>query len=285
MTRIREKETETNLVDYTLLVGPPATTLEAFENPKLRQFPASLENIEWLEFLGYGEEGHVYLANIGDYGRVAVKVFWHTYRAGELVLGMPMWNTFPFKTESQVVDLNQKIAWAMSEVKKTPGQNIQIRRGPKTRDHAKANVLAFSQESWESLNVSANESTKLSPAPPFPRCYGWAKIDNSQLPKVHPPMPQGPKLVGWSWVIVYEYVPAAAPDITIAQTFFDYFYDIGFIVAFRPENWRGGKLVDINDIVSPLVRNWFPEGVCSRNATKLDWTIHNDNCPDRSIVK
>ena len=61
-------------LDYTPLEGPPATTEKALKKLKLRRFPASVEDIEWLQYVGHGEEGHVYLARINDYGNVAVKV-------------------------------------------------------------------------------------------------------------------------------------------------------------------------------------------------------------------
>lgn len=51
-------------LDDTPLLGPPETTRKAFKNLRLRRFPGSVDDIEWLEFIGEGEEGHVYQARI-----------------------------------------------------------------------------------------------------------------------------------------------------------------------------------------------------------------------------
>ncbi|KAI0894922.1 hypothetical protein F4806DRAFT_497630 [Annulohypoxylon nitens] len=260
-------------LDYTPLEGPPATTEKALKKLKLRRFPASVEDIEWLQYVGHGEEGHVYLARINDYGNVAVKVFWHTFRPPPA--GRILRFTWPLETESQIVDLMQKLEAAMSEVKNNPEQTIMIKPGPQIRNDAQANVMAFSKEARESSDKSADESTK--PPPPFPPCrlcHGWFAIENSRLPKVRPRMHRQPDPSGTSIAFVYEYVEDVSVNLACAQKFFDFFYEVGLGIGFRPRNWRDGRLLDMNDIMLPSQKRWFSQAVYINQTKESDWVIY-----------
>ena len=61
-------------VDENTLSGPPPTTWNDFTHATLRRFPGRGTQIEWLEYLGHGEEGIVYKARIGNVEPVAIKV-------------------------------------------------------------------------------------------------------------------------------------------------------------------------------------------------------------------
>jgi len=61
-------------IDESFLQGPPPTARSDFQQARLRQFPDGSAKINWLEYLGHGEEGIVYKATIGGSGPVAVKV-------------------------------------------------------------------------------------------------------------------------------------------------------------------------------------------------------------------
>lgn len=73
-------------IDENLLEGPPLTTQRDFRRARLRQFPNGGSKIEWLEYLGHGEEGIVYKATIGSSDPFAVKVV-RSSRFGFILLG------------------------------------------------------------------------------------------------------------------------------------------------------------------------------------------------------
>ncbi|KAI1504588.1 hypothetical protein F5X99DRAFT_19540 [Biscogniauxia marginata] len=262
-----------NLVDNNLLEGPPATTWNDLKHARLRRFPGCATDIKWLEYLGHGEEGIVFKASIrDDETPVAIKVFWHTRRPKPHILpgGTPIHFTWPFKRESRTVALIQKIQWAMSEVEQDPKQTVAIKYRPRTRRHAQAMIKAFSEEERYVPRTSTPNSNGLAPFPPFPTCHGWLKLEKSQLPRLHPPVRKKTDDIGWHWAIVYEYVASTTQDPSIAQTFFDFFYAIGFgLEPFRADNWRGGRLVDMNDIRSPFCSAWRPEVVRHYKAAEL----------------
>ncbi|KAI1502481.1 hypothetical protein F5X99DRAFT_407976 [Biscogniauxia marginata] len=272
-------------LDYTPLEGPPATTEKALKNLKLRRFPASVEDIEWLKYLGHGEEGHVYLARINNYGNVAVKVFWHTFRPPPLNEFEAF--TYPLESESEVVDLMQKFEASMSEVKENPKQTIMIKPGPQTRNDAQSNVLAFSKEARESSDKPADGSTK--PPPPFPRfrlCHGWFAIENSRLPRVHPRMHRQPDPSGTSIAFVYEYVEDVSVNIARAQEFFNFAYDVGIGIEFKARDWRDGRPLDMNDFLLPSQRKrWFSQAVFSHKTEKSDWDVSTERRRHREIMK
>lgn len=67
-------EVDLPAIDEAFLDGEPSTTRYDFEHPKLRQFPRRGSKIKWLDFLGYGREGMVFKASIGNGDPVALKV-------------------------------------------------------------------------------------------------------------------------------------------------------------------------------------------------------------------
>ncbi|KAI1495603.1 hypothetical protein F5X99DRAFT_116261 [Biscogniauxia marginata] len=259
-------------IDDTPLQGPPKTTRRALENPRLRRFPGSVNDITWIEYIGHGEEGHVYLADITDYGRVAVKVFWDTYQCPHY--------TFPVKSESRTVDLLQKLQAALSEAEKSPTQTIMVKHGAENRHVAQSNIRAFSDEERESSGNPYDESKQPVPSPPpFPSCHGWLEIQNTQLPNVYPQRHRVPDPSGHSIAIVYEYVEetqlddAGKPiiDYTVTQSFFDYLRAVGLGLSFTGRNWRQSRLVDFNDIRTPPNPRWSNMSLGPYYASKVQW--------------
>ncbi len=61
-------------IDESFFEGPPLTNRRDFKQARLRQFPICGSKIDWVEYLGHGEEGIVYKATIGDSDPIAVKV-------------------------------------------------------------------------------------------------------------------------------------------------------------------------------------------------------------------
>ncbi|KAI1300823.1 hypothetical protein F5Y03DRAFT_408180 [Xylaria venustula] len=175
------------------------------------RFPGCGTQIEWLEYLGHGEEGIVYKATIGNGDPVAVKVFWRTLRPNPQPL--PQGNgsravEWPFEDESRTIALIEKIEWVMS-IKTNPERRVKTRKGPKTYKDAVRNLYAFSDESRRSSKTSTRQDlTDPPPFPPLPTCYGWMQIQRDQLPLLDPPVwHEVDSSLDWHWAIVFEFRP------------------------------------------------------------------------------
>lgn len=200
-----DNETGTNRhsppIDENTLSGPPSTTWKDFTHATLRQFPESGTQIEWLEYLGHGQEGIVYKARIGNVEPVAIKVFWRTLRPNPLPLPLGGFRAveWPFEDESRTVALIEKIKWAMST---HPG--IKIRKGPPTHRSAVRNSYSFSDEGRQSLRLASRQGvTDPPPFPPLPTCHGWMRVQRDQLPLLYPPVRhEVDDSVDWHWAIV-----------------------------------------------------------------------------------
>ncbi|KAI1127844.1 hypothetical protein F5Y10DRAFT_292536 [Nemania abortiva] len=264
-------------VDENILSGPPLTTWNDFKHAKLRQFPGQGMQIKWLEYLGHGEQGIVYKATIGDGDPIAVKVFWRTLRPRPQPLPRGGFRAveWPFEDESRTLALLEKIKWVMSTTETNPDQVVKIREGPETFNEAIRNLYSFSDEGRRSSRALERQGlTAPPPFPPLPVCYGWMRLQRDQLPLLDPPVWKEVDSLDWHWAIAYELVPGAIQDPVIGQVHLDFFYAIGFALeAYKPDNWHGGRLIDINDICSPFSLGWRVTRVCQRQAEKWFWTF------------
>ncbi|KAH9909791.1 hypothetical protein F4778DRAFT_789104 [Xylariomycetidae sp. FL2044] len=275
-------------IDEDILNGRPPTAWHDFKHAKLRQFPVPATQIEWLEYLGHGEQGIVFKATAGNSDPVAVKVFWRTrqpiYRHPR---GFRLID-WPFKDESRTVALLEKLRWVMSDMQANAA--VKIVEGPKTSRDAFRNLHAFSDEGRQSPRTSTrHQLTGPPPFPPLPACYGWMKIPRESLPRLDRPVwKEVDDDLDWHWAIVYELVPGATQDLAVGQMHLDFFYAIGFAMeAYKPDNWHGGRLVDLNDICSPFCRGWRAGSVYPREATTWFWTLDYTRGPaiPRTIIR
>lgn len=165
--------------------------------------------------------------------------------------------------------------WVVSS-EADPDQFVKIKKGPKTYNDALRNLYAFSDEGRQSLRMrSRRDVTDLPPFPPLPACYGWMQVQRDQLPQLNPPVyKEVDGSLDWHWAIVFEFVPGIRQDLVIGQAHLDFFYAVGFALeAYKPDNWHGGRLIDLNDICSPLSRGWRATEVCERKADRWFWTL------------
>ncbi len=147
------------------------------------------------------------------------------------------------------------------------GRKVRIKYGPTSAEEARANLCAFSDEACQA--AQQDESRVLPPEfPRVPKCFGWMKIREKEIPRVNPPVEKATDSeLGWRWALVYEYVPQTDQDITTIQQHLDFFFAVGFDMApWNPYNWHGGRLVDMNDVCSAFNKNWKQRRVCKRDA-------------------
>ncbi|KAL7626477.1 hypothetical protein AAE478_003249 [Parahypoxylon ruwenzoriense] len=243
------------------LEGPPGTSLNDFRHPKLRRFPRHDSQINWLEYLGHGEEGIVFKATIGGGKPVAVKVFWRTQRPAleQRYNGHVRQPEWPFEEECRTVALIEKMKWAMQYVETDPKQTIHLDRKPETRHDAFRLLLAFSDEQ---RHRSAEHGSPGFPLifPSITACHGWMTVRRDKLPRLDPPVwKEIDEQLDWHWAIVYDFVPEEEQDIAVGQTHLDFFYATGLTLeAYKSDNWRAGRLVDFGDVCSPFTRGWTP---------------------------
>ena len=158
-----------------------------------------------------------------------------------------------------------------------------IKHDPETVQDALKNIRAFSDEhrrTKSEINPGAVKDPTLSPPPPFPplpRCYGWTKLAADEI-KLLPPWMSGdlhPDELGNVFGIIYEYVPPKMQDLDIGQVHLDFFRAVGFVVhAFKPDNWHGGRLVDMSDVWSVFNREWIARNEPKkRPASEWFWTL------------
>lgn len=151
----------------------------------------------------------------------------------------------------------EKMKWALKKTEDDPNQSILLQKDPRTRSDAVRNLRAFSEEA----RLSPEKPYNARPPPPFPpltACYGWMKMERRKVPDVSPPVGPPPgtamdEAFDWSWVLVYEFVPAAKQDLAIGQLHLDFFFWGGFAIEpYKFENWRGGRLVDFCELSTCL---------------------------------
>ncbi|KAI1823414.1 hypothetical protein F4861DRAFT_549768 [Xylaria intraflava] len=207
-----------------ILDGPPPTAWRDFKHPRLRQFPAHETRIRWLECLGLGQDGMVFKAAIGNHNPVAVKVFWDAERPRD---PRQIWS---FEEEARTAATLEKVKWVIES-----DNSIKINKAPQTRKNACYNLYLLSDQGrrhpatdWGPTDPPRDD---LPPFPPLPTCYGWMKLPHRRLPR----------LSRWTSMPMEVNEP-------------DWYLLLGDC-PFRPHNWHGGRLIDMNDISIP-----FPKG-------------------------
>jgi hypothetical protein len=186
---------------------------------------------------------------------------------------------WPFEDESRTVALLEKIKWAMTHVTADSNETIKIRNPPRTKLDAIEILRAFSDEArYLSADPTAHDDDPTKPPPPFPPlpvCYGWTKVRRDELPRLDPPVREEmDERVDWRWAIIYEFVPGKPQDPAVGQCHLDFFYALGFALeAYKPDNWHGGRLIDLNDICSPFSGGWRKGAVRPRDAKKWFWSL------------
>lgn len=166
---------------------------------------------------------------------------------------------------------------------------ILIRTGPKSGKDAIDNLYAFSDEARQSPHIP--DGTPPPPFPPLPVCYGWTTVKRHELPVLDPPIwKEVDGHLDWHWAVVYEVVPKANQDLAVGQIHLDFFYAVGFALEpYKPDNWHGGRLVDLNDICSAFSIGWRWRAVCSCKAEEFFWTLDVTESyypfKDRKIVR
>jgi hypothetical protein len=169
----------------------------------------------------------------------------------------------------------------MSSVDSGTKERILIDHGPQTVQGALMNIRAFSDEFRQresQINRDADEGLNLRPPPPFPAlpiCYGWTKLSLDEIKLLPSWLSRDlhPDGSGCVFGIIYEYIPAQMQDLDIGQVHLDFFYAVGFIVhPYRPDDWHGGRLIDISDVWSVFGRSWDGRDVVRRDAKEWFWT-------------
>ncbi|KAK4195588.1 hypothetical protein QBC40DRAFT_343372 [Triangularia verruculosa] len=262
-------------IDKRFLEGAPSTAWRDFKDPKLRQFPRHGSKIKWIDYLGHGREGIVFKATIGDKDLpVAIK----RPPPQPLPVG-DGWREaeWPFEDGSRTVALLEKIRWAMADAAADSNTTIRIRDAPRRKADVIENLRAFSDEArHQSAEATPTAHDPTRPPPPFPSlpvCYGWTTVRWDELPRLDPPVQdEADERVDWHWAIIYEFVPGETgktQDPAVGQSHLDFFYALGFALeAYKPDNWHGGRLVDLNDICSPFSDGWQKAAVRPRDAKK-----------------
>lgn len=79
---------------------------------------------------------------------------------------------------------------------------------------------------------------------------------------------------------MHELVPGAPQDLAVGQAHLDFFYAMGFAMqGYNPDNWRGGRLVDMNDVSAPFTTGWRRPSIIPRDAKEWFWTLDFENAP------
>ena len=147
---------------------------------------------------------------------------------------------------------------------------ILVDPSPRTKDAAKANLLAFSNE--VRLQRKTRFNSTLSPVKSMPRirqCYGWLQLTGGDLLRLLPRRLLSPEydvsklkryidLDVCYTAAVYEFVEDTGNDRVVVQEVLDFFWRAGFshVLAPRACNWKSGVLIDLSDIIHPMGYGW-----------------------------
>ncbi|KAK4144475.1 uncharacterized protein C8A04DRAFT_27661 [Dichotomopilus funicola] len=272
-------------VENEIQEGAPSSAWRDLRKPKLRRFPRHGAEITWLNYLGHGIAGLVFKVTIGVGDPVALKIaslplscppnpdtdkfqFWRARRPeprprpnGDGFIQ----DEWPFEDECHNVALLEKLKWLITTA--DVDRPLPILRRPKTVHDIVANLRSFSDEARNSplQTLLPDNPIPMPPVPALTECYGWTT----------------------HWALVYELVPDTPQDLAVGQGHLDFFYAIGFVMeAYKPDNWRGGRLVDFNDVSAPFSTGWRPSAVVPRDAGAWFWTLgfENERRIERKIV-
>lgn len=143
---------------------------------------------------------------------------------------------------------------------------------PETQEQAISNMLAFSvpRQNTEQRLDTASPRAVISRLPPLPKCYGWLDFKfNRDLAKRIPfdewprpnkrDKPPHSMPLGYTYhAIVYEYISEERNEPELIKASLRFFYLTGFCFTGSPriKNWKGGRLIDGSDIISPVSVYW-----------------------------
>ncbi|KAG7287027.1 hypothetical protein NEMBOFW57_006527 [Staphylotrichum longicolle] len=267
-----------------VLEGPPPTTWRDLKRPKLRRFPRHGEDITWLDYLGHGIAGLVFKVTIGGGDPVALKIFWRTRRPRPRLLPTGKGYTqdeWPLEDESHNVALLEKLEYLINNP--DDERPLPILRRPKTLADVVANLRGFSDEVRDSPVIPPlpEDPIRMPDFPPLPACYGWTTVHRDEIPHLVPAASDHVDgELGWHWAIVYELVPGAPQDLAVGQAHLDFFYAMGFAMqGYNPDNWRGGRLIDMNDLSASFSTGWRRPSIIPRDAKEWFWTLDFENAP------
>ncbi|KAK8010453.1 hypothetical protein PG990_009418 [Apiospora arundinis] len=243
---------------------------------KMHPLPESAD-LEIKSYLGQGIEGIVFKGKIHNDTHVAIKVPLRRRLDGGTA-EMP----WPFQEECRNAALLQNLRQGM-EIVADHGRRVRVKTKPEDAGEMKQNILAFCTEPSSSSSSSSTraesseddggggEYTTLTEFPPLPRCYGWARIERETLetfPEFGRDAYAGSE-VDFRYALIYDYMsegrsPRSSAIRDIMQKQLNFFYLTGFnIEPYKEDNWRGGVLVDMNDLAS-LFGPWWDEGYVAR---------------------
>ncbi|AEO65303.1 uncharacterized protein THITE_2112159 [Thermothielavioides terrestris NRRL 8126] len=266
-------------IENEILEGAPSSTWRDLRNPKLRRFPRHGAEITWLDFLGHGIAGLVFKVTIGGGDPVALKIFWRARRPKPRPRPNDdgfIQDEWPFEDECRNVALLEKLKWIITTAD-ADRRPLPILRRPKTAHDIAANLRGFSDEARDSPRPTRppDDPIPMPPVPALTECYGWTTVRRDAIPRVSPPVSDYVDAdIDWHWALVYELVPGAPQDLAVGQAHLDFFYAMGFAMeAYKPDNWRGGRLVDFNDVSAPFSTGWRLSAVAVRDARAWFWTL------------
>lgn len=145
--------------------------------------------------------------------------------------------------------------------KPDPGP-IRVRAKPISRRQAIVNLHAFSDEGRsEPLLKDAADCIEVSEMPRTRKCYGWLKIKSEDAGGMK--LKPGPiRMRNWErevepgqtyYAIVYEYIPEAENDLERVAATLDFCWRAGLEASSKIDNWSDGVLLDMSDLIPPLV--------------------------------
>jgi len=134
-----------------------------------------------------------------------------------------------------------------------------VKRKLLTTEDMRNNMRCFSEEGQKDP-IIFEDPIPMPSADTIVRCYGWVKVPREVLPRDfedarHRGGPSYYEDTSHYYALVYEYVSRSPRDREnfVLQENIDFFYYAGFSYLMREkDNWRGGKLVDFGDVLSPL---------------------------------
>ncbi|RWA03008.1 hypothetical protein EKO27_g12097 [Xylaria grammica] len=231
-----------------------------------------------------GVDGHLWKVWFKGSGPYVLKVFWDTSSAAT--------RYFAAKRECQNAALLQMMHAAVEDsMAGSAALPIYVHPRPKTRDEARGNTLAFSDEgrrgelAGQAAAAAADGGTttmQITSVPRLRKCYGWTKVHGHTLWHTWPaPMrPRALRLPKFTrsfsdsqeyLAIVYEYVEEGENEPAAVETAADFFWRAGFgyTLSSAERNWKSGVLVDLSDIVHASSRGWNEKGYGTRSAARI----------------
>ncbi|KAH7016331.1 uncharacterized protein B0I36DRAFT_216011, partial [Microdochium trichocladiopsis] len=237
-----------DFLEQKALQGEPSCTKQEFYRPRLRYCPFA-QQLQWGAYLGHGMDGMVWEAHhIQPY---AVKVFWEAERRdSKLYYWAP-------EIECQNAALLEKIQSSSEYDRILPHDN------PTTRDQARANLLAFSdnrQQQQQSRNSAIAFTFMARDRPRLRRCYGWTTVTSRHSIQVNIGETVRNFVPTTEYLaIVYEYVEESAISRDKdedarrreVQTQLDFLWTIGFSfrIPLRAADWCDNILLDMSVLI------------------------------------